>query len=172
MLYVIIVFLAKRQQIAKTIHMLEDYTDYGIPEDFEKETKRISYIASFYTGYAVYGGIPFCLYQYFGRKRCLRENAINPKPDLVCGLVSGTWMPFDINYSPRFEIYFIIQSIAAVLLAKTGFTIFCLIFVITEHYVIKLKHLKSMIKRISSTPQISVNKYIKLCVQYHHRILQ
>lgn len=170
--YTIFCFLWKRQEIKKLIREFEDVKNFSIPKDFEKSHKRIESLSSAFINYVYFAGIPFGLYKYMQKEKCKMKNLTETKPDVVCGLIFNTWVPLNIKETPFTEIYFFIQFVSILIFGKTIISIYALVFALVEHLIIRIKHLKYLIKNIRlEVDSKKKGDALKACLQYHHRII-
>ncbi|CAH1374823.1 unnamed protein product, partial [Tenebrio molitor] len=106
------------------------------------------------------------------RHICERQNAARHFED-ICGLVTASWMPFDISKFPNKYLFYIWQTYSIYWTYEGSAAISYLIVASMEHVLIRIWHLKSMIKNaIDTEDDESRRQQIARCMEYHIDIFE
>lgn len=170
--YIFALFLLKRNEITELLRDLEDYKEFGKPENVDKINNSFNLYSKVYYGYCIIGiFLYFVIAQTTGAKACVERNEMYERNE-VCGFFSPLWMPFDFNYTPVYQILMLAQLLSGVYAAPV-LTISFMIFVIVQHLCCKITHLKSLSVEVfrSETLTIQRNRLTKI-IRYHQFIIR
>lgn len=122
--------------------------------------------------YCVVGtNIYFILAQTVEVKICQEKNEKFERNE-VCGFFIHIWLPFDYSVAPTYQILCIIQYLSCIYAAPI-LTIPFTIFVMLQHMICKIRHLKSMALEVLDNADSSVQK-IRLgnWIRYHQTLIR
>lgn len=162
----------KSQAIASLIQQLENCTEFGKPEQADNVNKTYNFYSKLFYFYCIVGvTIWFILAQTIEGNNCRSENEKFDR-DEVCGFVVHIWLPFNYNYTPAYEILFVLQYFACIY-GGPVLTIFFMVFVVLQHITCKIRHLKIMADGIFECHNYVLQKKRLIhCIRYHQHIIK
>lgn len=170
--YILILFLWKRKDISQLIQALGDYSKFGTPEDAKHVNDSFNLYTKLYYIYCIVGAnLYFLLAQTVEANTCKKNNEKFGR-DEVCGFFSNIWLPFDYDTTPTYEVLCALQYLAS-LYATPVLTIPFIIFVILQHMICKIKHLRNMATEVFEVEDPSIQKErLGNWIRYHQDIIR
>jgi hypothetical protein len=170
--YYIVVYVPLQRKAARLYVRLSNFDNFGKPPEFDNHSVKLKYLAMAYKT-----GLNIVVIAYFSepiltRHICERQNAARHFED-ICGLVTASWMPFDISKFPNKYLFYIWQTYSIYWTYEGSAAISYLIVASMEHVLIRIWHLKSMIKdAIDTEDDESRRQQIARCMEYHIDIFE
>nr|CAM84023.1 olfactory receptor 25 [Tribolium castaneum] len=101
---------------------------------------------------------------------CERQNAARHFDD-ICGLVTNSWMPFDIKKFPNKQLFYLWQTYSVYWTYEGSAAISYLIVATMEHVLMRIWHLQGMIQEAINTEDAQVRKSrLDKCLEYHNHV--
>lgn len=170
--YIMICFLFKQKKISILVESIKDFTKFRRPVEFVKTNKSIGLAVILYKYYTLFGTLIYSSFAFLKANHCEMDK-IKHNTTIICGLTSQTWLPFDIEYVPAKQIYFVMQTTSAVLITQAAAAIFSFVFAITEHLILKIKDLRNLLKNcLQNGTLINKKQTFRFCIQYHIHIIK
>lgn len=170
--YIFFLFLYKIHDVADLIKELENYEPFGKPHDADHINKSCNFYSKLFYVYCFSAAsLFFAFNQTIGATHC-REKNEKFNRDEVCGFFTHVWLPFDYNFTPAYEMMAVFQYFVCIY-ATPAFTICFMVFVMLQHLVCKIRHLKRMAEDIFEI-QDSYEQKERLitCIRYHQYIIR
>lgn len=170
--YMFLLFFWKRNEIKALLSDLENYDEFGKPNNLDKMNHSFNLYSIIYYLYCL-GGIAlyFVIAQTIGARACAQRNEMYKRNE-VCGFFSPLWLPFDYNFTPAYEILITIQFLSGIYAAPVLMISF-MIFVIVQHVCCKIRHLKSLITGVFQSENIITQRNrLNNIIQYHQFIIR
>lgn len=170
--YILTLFLWKRKDIILLIQEIGDYNAFGVPHDAVKTNDSFNFYSKLFYIYCLAGGTCyFILCQTLEANTCLEKNEKFGR-DETCGLFVHLWLPFRYNFTPAYEIICAIQYFCCIY-AGPVLTIPFAFFVMLQHIVCKIRHLKTMAAEIFHTDDLFLlRQRLFTCIRYHQSIIR
>lgn len=170
--FCLLLFLWKRNDITFLIQELGNYSEFGKPDDAEHINNSLNFYTKLYYIYCLAGSaFYYVLTLTIQARQCLEKNR-KFKRDEVCGYAANLWLPFDYNFTPVYEIISALQFLMSIYIVPS-LTISFVVFVMLQHVIFKIRHLKSMICEIFSVQDKSLQKKrLFTCIRYHQSIIR
>ncbi|XP_044267457.1 uncharacterized protein LOC123013144 [Tribolium madens] len=102
---------------------------------------------------------------------CERQNAARHFDD-ICGLVTNSWMPFDIKNFPNKQLFYLWQTYSFYWTYEASAAITYLNVATMEHVLVRIWHLQGMIREtinISENGELRKSQ-LKKCLDYHNHV--
>lgn len=171
--YMCICFLENRDKIKKIISQINGFQLYCSSLDLIRVDKRSAIYSKTFLIYSVIGVLMYCLVPLMSRKECESNKTINMKKHQIpCGLVSRARYPFNFDYTPAFEIVYMLQLYLVFMVSFLMVTISMLMCGLMLHAIQQLKNLRKMVLEISEYSGRKVYEQVHLCVKYHNAIIR
>lgn len=170
--YYILVYVPRQKIAARFFVKLSTFDTFGKPPDFDEHSLRLEYIAMAYKT-----GVHIVVIAYFSepfltKHSCEKRNAAEHVED-VCGLVTASWMPFNIRDFPYKQLFYLWQSYSLFWTYEGPAAVSFLIVGSTKHVLVRFWHLKMLIKNaIETDVEIERKEKLSLCLEYHQHIFE
>ncbi|KAJ3642127.1 hypothetical protein Zmor_024936 [Zophobas morio] len=164
----------RHKKIADLIDALTASTEFGKPDNFDKTVRKLNLYSKSYACYCVSGTFIYALLRTQEIPRCLRNNEEKGLHE-VCGTMIPTWTPFDINFNrfPNRQLLLIVQMTSVLGIICGGTAISFTTFEIATVIVLKMKHLRRLLKHAFDDPKDVVWwKNLDHCIKYHRHIIK
>lgn len=167
-----IYIVINRKTLVELFRKLEDLT-YGTPKYYHKKNKFLDFLVHFFCYYSLIVTVIFAITGLLDKNNCNSNKSSGENSKNVCGMMTNTWLPFDIDYSPMKEIVFALQVLSAGhCLYLGGCTVFSPS-VCTELIVVKIQdfiHLLNTVFEMKSKEEM--RRRLNLCIEYHKHIIE
>lgn len=167
MAYIMGTFLWSRTSISELLNDLYDFEKFGKPEDIQIVRKKYNRFSLTIIIFTTATALVYTLFAFLGYNDCM---ALNHDHNLnnVCGLVTYTWVPFDINYFPAKQIYVLCQTILTLFAGNGASACTLLIYCNIEVLVCRIQHLIRSLQMLQQNKDLATQrKLIVLFVLYH-----
>lgn len=170
--YYITAFIPKQKFAAKVFQRLSNFGAYGKPPDYDRHTLILKYIAKAYRWGLHSVVLSYFLEPILTKSICEKQNRLRNFED-VCGLVTNSWMPFNIAEFPNKAVLYFLQTYSIFWTYESSSSLSFLIVETTEHVLIRVWHLKKLLKEAIETEDYHLRKErMKVCLKYHKDILE
>lgn len=170
--YYIIVYVPLQRVAARLYLKLSTFDAFGKPPDFDEHSIKLKYVALAYKM-----GLNTVVTAYFfepilTRHFCERQNEARHFKD-ICGLVTASWMPFNIEEFPNKQLFYMWQTYSIYWTYEGSAAISFLIVGTMEHVLVRIWHLRTMIKEaIETENEESRKQQVSRCLEYHNHIFE
>ncbi|XP_044263226.1 odorant receptor 49a-like [Tribolium madens] len=169
--FMLITFVWGHKNIAHLWENLGPHNNFGTPDNFQKRCKQLNFYSRLYSYYCYLGLIVYIIMKNRGGIECRRLN-VEKNLTEICGLVTTFWAPFDIDFFPFRQILFVDQVFATYFIVKGGAAISFTTLEVGEYIILKLKHLKRLLKEVFDDSREEVQrKRLLHCIKYHQYII-
>ena len=163
----------KHKEISDLFDALTAPTEFGKPDDFEKNVRKLNLYSKSYDFYCLTGVFVYIFIKHREIPHCLRNNEEKGLQE-ICGLLTPTWTPFDMNFNrfPYRQFLLTMQTISVFVLICGGAVISFTTFEIASVIVLKMKHLRKLLRSVFDDPKDMVWwRNLDHCIRYHRHII-
>ncbi|XP_015838991.1 odorant receptor 67c isoform X2 [Tribolium castaneum] len=166
-LYYLILFTWKRNDIVEIVELLSDFSKFGKPPFFDQRSTRLNYRLSCIVLILIVANIVVAALPVIYIDSCHKANE-QLNLTKTCGLIAPVWLPFDYNEYPRKHLVFAWEVYCCVM-NYVGSGIGALTMVGTmEHVIIRIEQLKYIFPKILDQPNPRIREQmLKNWVRYH-----
>ncbi|KAJ3642123.1 hypothetical protein Zmor_024934 [Zophobas morio] len=164
----------KHKKIADLFNALTAPTEFGKPDNFEQTIRKLNLYSKSYASYCISGMFVYAFIKHQEVPQCLRNNEEKGLQE-VCGAMTPTWTPFDINFNrfPNRQFLLVVQLISVFVIICGGAAVSFTTFEIATVIVLKMKHLRTLLRHAFDDPKNVVWwKNIDCCIKYHRHIIK
>lgn len=170
--YFITAFIPQQKLAAKVFQKLSDFKTFGKPPDYDQHSLILQYIAKAYRWGLHSVVLSYFLEPILTKNICEKQNRLQDFDD-VCGLVTNSWMPFNIADFPNKAILYLLQIYSIFWTYESSSSLSFIVVETTEHVLIRIWHLKKMLKKAIETENYNLREErIRICLKYHNDILE
>lgn len=171
--YIFVVFLWKRNEITLLLQDLQNWHDFGQPEDADEVNKQFNFYTKIYYVYCGVGMIFYFLFVHtVGAKACEARNEALAGRKEICGFFAPIWLPFNYNSTPIYEVVLTIQLLSS-FYSGPVITVSFMIFVIVQHVRCKIRHLKKLMMELFRSSEFTTqNERLIVIIRYHQFIIR
>ncbi|KAJ8938372.1 hypothetical protein NQ318_022870 [Aromia moschata] len=168
-----ILFSANTTVATKMYMFLSDFEQFGKPPKFDRFNNILNKLSKCHFLYLCTTSSMFSMgSNIFKSGQCRKDNLEFGYKE-VCGLVTNTWLPFDIDYFPMKQIYVVLQFISIYYVYMLSGTITFMVMETVLHIGVRLDHVKELfIEAINDSNVEERRKKFNFTVRYHDRVLQ
>ncbi|XP_017773103.1 PREDICTED: putative odorant receptor 85d [Nicrophorus vespilloides] len=170
---VILVFRKTMPLMQKIIRKISHTGDrFGVPDDMWKRNKQMELFgyASFF--YTFFGAISYTLVGILDIDSC-KQQKIEYNLSKVCGMMQLTWMPFDIESFPNYQIFWVLQFVTCTAIASLTLVISVFLFSINEMFMTRIAHWRDKFNvTFNLKDEEEQRAHLNLCIEYHFEIIE
>ncbi|EFA02941.1 odorant receptor 93 [Tribolium castaneum] len=168
--YMTMIYVKNQPKVALLLRDLSKF-QFGKPPGFEEKERILGFLSQFFFYYCVMAVMVYNLVKLLQKPDCEKMNEIKGLKE-NCGLLTPTWLPFDINYFPAFHLTFLYVFISTQILMKLALIISFNALEMAYHVILRIDHLKIMITECLDQRNYEVSRRkLKTCILYHLEIL-
>ncbi|KAJ8931795.1 hypothetical protein NQ314_015251 [Rhamnusium bicolor] len=105
-------------------------------------------------------------------KKCRNNNLQRGIKD-VCGLLMNVWFPFDIDYFPMRQFFYMIQLYSIYNSYVVSSTISFSIVESMEHVIFRIKHVKALfVEALNEENYDKRRTLLNRCIKYHNFVIR
>jgi hypothetical protein len=169
--YSFLLYFKQLNEIVDFTKDLENFRQFGEPENLEQFKKKHDKRVKLLYGYCVVGLVVYSAVSYLEEPYCRRKYDEQNAKD-VCGFMVPVWIPFDLSDPIIKHIVFSFQACSMLLvllpaILGTYFAVTCV-----DLITIRIEHLQNVLENIEVLPRSLKKSKLKWSVQYHVRILR
>ncbi|XP_044255307.1 uncharacterized protein LOC123005572 [Tribolium madens] len=169
--YMTIIYVKNQPKVAHLLRDLSNFQKFGKPPGFEKKEKILGFWSQLFFYYCVVAVMIYNLVKLLQKPECEKINEVKGLKE-NCGLLTPTWIPFEINYFPAFQLTFFYVFISTQILMKLALIISFNALEMAHHIILRIDHLKIMIMECLDEKSYEVSRRkLKTCILYHLEIL-
>lgn len=121
--------------------------------------------------YTSVGCIVYGLFGFFETESC--ENIKNINHSLnVCGLMSNSWLPYDIDYTPVKHIILFLQVVATLAELNIGSCSVNIVLACAEILIVRIDHFILQLNTVFKYEQSERKQNVIRCIEYHNQIIE
>ena len=170
--YMSFIYTKNQSKVARLLKEMSSFENFGKPPNFDQKEQVLNFFSTFFFVYISVGIVQYDLLKFKGKAECEERNK---NQDLTenCGFITPLWTPFStqnvfVYYS--FHVYIVF---CAQLLMKPNMLITYNEFEITQHLVLRIKHLNQMICEAFDNTQFEISQSrLTNCILYHVDIIR
>ncbi|XP_057656325.1 odorant receptor 49b-like isoform X1 [Diorhabda carinulata] len=164
-------YLIKMKHVTEMYTFLSDFNTFGKPKDFDINNDNFNKYSRMHY---IYLELLVCILilgsNIFDGKNCRNEN-VRFNLTEVCGLVTYTWLPFDIDYTPVREIYLLLQILGTHHLYMLVGLMAWQVFEVVQHIVVRIRDIKHVIlEALSQEDPLVRKKQFHFAIRYHNAL--
>nr|XP_015834400.1 PREDICTED: putative odorant receptor 71a [Tribolium castaneum] len=168
--YMTIIYVKKQPKVAFLLRDLS-YFQFGKPPGFDETERILGFLSKLTFCYSVMAVVIYNYIKYRQKPECERMNKLKGLKE-NCGMLTPTWWPFEINYSPAFQLIFLYIFTSTQVMMKLSLMISFNVLEMAHHIILRINHLKTMILESLDEQDYEASKRkIKTCILYHLEIL-
>lgn len=170
--YIILCFIFRVNMLTNLVDALGDYTEFGRPSDADDANKKIDLLVKIHWIYTSVGVLVYGMYGVWQTKMCeevkLKNGSLN-----ICGLMSNTWFPFEIDYFPVKQIIWAWQVSGTFGFMNMGSCSVSIVLASCEHVILRIEHFKQILSTVFTLDTMEARRQrLYLCVKYHNYIIE
>ncbi|KAJ8967791.1 hypothetical protein NQ317_014817 [Molorchus minor] len=161
------------RKAAKMYVFLSDFQQFGKPTTFVKTNNIMNKAAKYHAIYLTFVVSLFALSSnMFRNERCRRNNEAYGFKE-ICGLITNTWLPIDIDYFPLKHIYILLQLFGVYYVYILSGTITFMVLETVVHICVRLNHVEELFVEAIDYADVKERrkKFVYAC-RYHSRVLK
>nr|UTN00944.1 odorant receptor [Semanotus bifasciatus] len=168
-----ILFSANTTAASKMYMFLSDFEQFGKPPKFDRYNRFLTKAGK---SHFIYLGVIITLFalssNIFKGAQCRRDN-LEYEYKEICGLITNTWLPFEIDYFPVKEIYLCLQCFSIYYVYMLSGSITFMVMESVVHIGIRLDHVRQLfVDALNDTNMEDRRKKFNFAVRYHSRVLE
>ena len=165
-------FVWKQKRLVHLIHELTDFSKFNKPKNYANEVHQLNFYSKMYGYYCIIGVLTYIYWRYLEGLQCYENNEVKGLTE-ICGLIASIWMPFDVEYFPVKQSFYVSHFIICFSMITGGAAISFTTYEVAVGIVLKLQHLQQFLKTVFDNPVEEIcQKQLFHCIEYHKHIIR
>nr|XP_022917193.1 uncharacterized protein LOC111426750 [Onthophagus taurus] len=162
----------QRHKIKQLYAILENFENYGIPENIATIAFIINMISVFFVCYCVTGGFFVALYPVYDYENCMWKAELSNKT-ILCGFGTKVSYPYDIQGGLVYLIHVAIEIYTICFSCSGGAIIVNCTLGAFEFIILRINQLKNMLdKAFETNDRLEHKKRFRECIIFHIYIIE
>jgi hypothetical protein len=166
--YMVFIYVKNQPKVALLLRDLSTFNYFGMPPDFEQQEKILNVLSNVTFAYAMVAALLYNLVRLYQKSEC-EEMKMEKE---ICGFIVPVWLPFEMDYFPVYELGFFYMYASTVLILKSALVIPFHAFEISQHIILRIKHLNTIIVKCLDGNYDYCRKNLQKCIHYHREIIE
>ncbi|EFA10703.1 odorant receptor 85c [Tribolium castaneum] len=170
--YMLIVFVWSQDKLVHLLAKLDTHEIFGTPDNLTKRSRRLNFYAKLYSYYCYFGIVIYSLVQIIEMPQCRKMNEEKGLSE-ICGMIVPFWAPFDIDWFPLKQIFWLNQLLGIYIIIKGGAAVSITTFEVAQYICLKIKHLNRLLREAFDDPcDVVVEQKLLHCIRYQQHIIR
>ncbi|KAH0811127.1 hypothetical protein GEV33_011663 [Tenebrio molitor] len=166
--YMVFIYVKNQPKVALLLRDLSTFHYFGMPPDFEQQEKILNVLSNVTFAYAMVAALLYNLVRLYQKPEC-EEMKMEKE---ICGFIVPVWLHFEMDYFPFYELGFFYMYASTVLILKSALVIPFHAFEISQHIILRIKHLNTIIVKCLDGDYDYCRKNLQKCIHYHREIIE
>ncbi|XP_068897189.1 odorant receptor 85c-like [Tenebrio molitor] len=163
----VFIYVKNQPKVALLLRDLSNFYTFGLPPEFEQQEKVLNVLSNVSFAYAIFASLLYNLVRLYQKPEC-EETKMEKE---ICGFIVPVWLPFEMDYFPLYELGFFYMYASTVLILKSALVIPFHAFEISQHIILRIKHLNTIIIKCLDGDYEECRKNLQKCIHYHREII-
>ena len=166
------IYVKNQPKLASLLKEMSNFKSFGKPTNFDQKEKKMNLLSKVVFIYLTVGVTQYMALKFTQRQECEERNK-NQGLKENCGFISQFWTPFSTQNAVVYYLCHAYIFLAVQLLMKPNILVTFNAFEITEHLILKIKHLNQMLYECFDNTEYKFSrKRLSKCILYHIHILE
>lgn len=170
--YMLLGFVWNQDKLAHLRAKLGTHEIFGPPDNLYKRGRRLNLYSKLYSFYCYLGISVYIIVEICEMPRCRQLNKEKGLKE-VCGMIVPFWAPFNVEYFPLKQFFWLNQVYGLFIIVKGGAAVSITTFEVAQYICLKIKHLKRLLREVYDDPREEIQeKRLSHCIEYHQHIIR
>ncbi|KAJ3644186.1 hypothetical protein Zmor_026856 [Zophobas morio] len=169
--YMTVIYLKNQQKLANLLKEMSNFKNFGKPTNFDQKEEKFNLLSKAVFIYLLVSLTQYAALKFNQRGECEERNKIKGLNE-SCGYIVQLWTPFSTQNVVVYYSLYAYTFLAMQLLMKPNMLLTYNAFEITEHLILKIKHLNQMFYECFDNPDYEISgRRLSKCILYHIHII-